>query len=52
MLAAALLVLQEVKETDAVRLEAIWLYWEQDDAPSSFEAAEDELHPDHRPPSS
>ena len=39
-----------MKETDAVRLQAIWLYWEQDDETEGF-VMEDELHPDHRVPS-
>ena len=45
------LVLQEVKEADAARLRAMWLYWEQDDtsgADAADVALEDELHPDHR----
>ena len=46
------LVLQEVKEADAARLRAIWLYWEQDEttvaADAEDAALEDELHPDHR----
>ena len=46
------LTFQEVKEAEAVRLQAIWLYWERDDAPEADEAVEDELHPDHRPLSS
>ena len=45
------LVLQEVKEADAARLRAMWLYWEQDDSTGNDAAdvaPEDELHPDHR----
>ena len=43
----------EVQAAEATRLQAIWMYWERDDAPpDADEAAEDELHPDHRPPSS
>ena len=41
------LLLQQVSETDATRLKAIWCYWEQDDAPDEVNQ-EDELHPDHR----
>ena len=36
-------------EADATRLQAIWVYWEQDDA-AQDEAMEDDLHPDHRFP--
>ena len=46
------LVLQEVRESDAARMRAIWLYWEQDETTGAADAAdaapEDELHPDHR----
>ena len=36
-------------EADATRLQAIWVYWEQDDD-AQDEAMEDDLHPDHRFP--
>ena len=46
------LVLQEVKEADAARLRAMWLYWEHDETTGAADAEdaapEDELHPDHR----
>ena len=46
------LVFHEVKEADAARLRAIWMYWEQDESTDAADAAdaapEDELHPDHR----
>ena len=41
-----------MKEADAARLRAIWLYREQDEttraADAEDAAPEDELHPDHR----
>ena len=37
-------------EDDATRLQAIWVYWEQDVAADAGEVPEDELHPDHRLP--
>ena len=43
------LTFQEVKEAEAVRLPATWLYWERGDAPEADKAVDDELHPDHRP---
>ena len=41
------LALQEVKVAEARRLQAIWLYWEMDDAPDAVESVEDGLDPDH-----
>ena len=38
------------EEADATRLQAIWVYWEQDDAVAGV-VMEDDLHPDYRPPS-
>ena len=42
------LVLHKVCPTEAARLKAIWVYWE-DTATEDLEAPEDELHPDHMP---
>ncbi len=44
------LLLQVVSEPERARLRAIWAYWEEEEkiGGDSAEAAEDELHPDHR----
>ena len=41
------LILKDVNESDAVRLRAIWEYWEQDDAEESGGVDDDLHHPDH-----
>ena len=44
------LAMLEVKHAEAVRLQAIWIYWEVD-FETECDVMEDELHPDHRVPS-
>ena len=41
------LTLKDVSESDAVRLRAIWEYWEQDDAEESGGVDDDHFHPYH-----
>ena len=42
------LILNDIREADAIRLKAIWLYLERDESEDEAAVPEDELHPDHR----